>query len=211
LLGVELGSWGGIRPCFILVSIRVRKKLPLAREGSLWGALSFGTEYGEKPPYQITEKSMSRKVEEWRQRLFDAIADGQTVPWETLLAEKAGDEQAILKALVFGQPLSVGRKGNTFTAKGAVAAEMPPLIEGIKVHSEKEVHFTINPTGLPVKMTDIDGITVTAPVIGTFPLTHTRVDSDRDGNILLSSSKLLVWITLIFDPAGGYKTWRLGK
>jgi hypothetical protein len=88
---------------------------------------------------------------------------------------------------------------------------MPPLLPGVTVRSGKVVKFTLNRTGVPLNATNISGVTVTVPVLGTFDLTWATVNNDSQGNTLLTSGKFIARITIVLDRDNKYKTWRLGN
>jgi len=146
-------------------------------------------------------------IKSYVERLFAAIPDGTTLPYEQVL-EHAGKDQAWLKALVFGKPTTIGRNQDTFTARAEAPADMPPMLPGFIAHSDKEVHFTLKVAGDRAEVTGITGITITAPIGPRFTMDNASIRIDSQGQILVSTRKIMFTITVVMDQEGKYVTWR---
>lgn len=144
-----------------------------------------------------------------RKRLYDAIPDGATVKWPDLL-EKSGDMRAQVESLAFGKPDSVSRRGDRFTCRGKVSAQMPPR-HGFTAFADKEVCFTVGGSGERLVISNITGVKVQPPVGFKFTMNEVVISTDGKGNFTLGTSKFGVSITVTLDPEGEFLGFRFGK
>jgi hypothetical protein len=144
-----------------------------------------------------------------RKRLYDAIPDGSTVAWQSLL-EKAGEQRKQVESLAFGKPESISRRGNNFVARGKVAAAMPAM-HGFKAFAEKEVRFTIGGSGERLVISNISGVKVQPPVGFKFSLREVTVTTDAQGNFTLGTTVFAIPLTIVLNQSGDFITWRFGS
>jgi hypothetical protein len=135
--------------------------------------------------------------------LNQVLPDGATRTWPELLAtaREFGVEDQV-KALAFGAPEKVARKGNNFTASAAGPATMNRW--GIVVHSRNVVTFTFERVGKKeeFKVTNITGVRVKPPVAGEFDLTFVNIRIDAQGNLVVGTRYYFLPVSLKITPEG---------
>jgi hypothetical protein len=114
------------------------------------------------------------------QLIDTSFPKGETTPWEVGLSRVPEEEyKALIRAVVFGEPDTITRKGDDFVATGKVEATMKHL--GFTAHSATEVRFTLKKVGKTLKISNLSGIKVKAPILPIW-VRPKAVDISMQGN-----------------------------
>ena len=153
---------------------------------------------------------MSSLIQVLRAKLFEVVPDNKSTPWSEILTN-LGEHRAMIEAIVFGKPDRVARKGNNFVCTGKTSAST--TINDFRIFSDSVVKFTMKPTGSEVVVTDMSGISVEPPSgLARFKLAHAKVNmGKKPDEVLLSTTKFLVPVTMVIDVTSGSMTrWYIG-